>query len=94
MDKIGVCSLHHPHSRSAIKLAWLGWKIGIAQVSDGLSHLIPAANLLMQGESRRQSCLKIDLFSGGGMVEFQKLGMQKISSIPGKTGEIFKRLAG
>ena len=28
------------------------------------------------------------------MVEFQKLGMQKISSIAGEAGEIFKRLAG
>ena len=56
--------------------------------------LIPAVNLLMQGESRRQSCLKIDLFSGDGVVQFQKLGVQKISSIAGEAGEIFKRLAG
>jgi len=48
----------------------------------------------MQLESRRQSRLKIDLFSGDGMVEFQKLGVQKISSIAGETREIFKRLAG
>ena len=51
-------------------------------------------NLLMQGESGRQSCLKIDLFSGDGVVEFQKLGVQEISSIAGEAGEIFKRLAG
>ena len=36
----------------------------------------------------------MDLFSGYGVEEFQKLGVQKISSIPGKSGEIFKRLAG
>ena len=28
------------------------------------------------------------------MVEFQKLGMQKISAIAGEPGEMFKRLAG
>ena len=44
--------------------------------------------------SGRQSCLKIDLFSGDGVVEFQKLGVQEISSIAGEAGEIFKRLAG
>jgi hypothetical protein len=55
---------------------------------------IPAVNLLMQWESRRQSCLKIDLFSGDGVVEFQILGVQEISSIAGEAGEIFKRLAG
>ena len=46
-----------------------------------------------RGESRRQSCLKIDLFSGDGVLEFQKLGVQQISSIAGEAGEIFKRLA-
>jgi hypothetical protein len=55
---------------------------------------IPAVNLLMQWESRRQSCLKIDLFSGDGVVEFQILGVQEISSIAGEAGEILKRLAG
>jgi hypothetical protein len=34
------------------------------------------------------------LFSGDGVVEFQKLGVQKISSIAGEAGKIFKRLAG
>jgi hypothetical protein len=34
------------------------------------------------------------LFSGDGVVEFQKLGVQKISSIAGEAGEIFKWLAG
>jgi hypothetical protein len=48
----------------------------------------------MQWESRRQRCLKIDLFSGDGVVEFQILGVQEISSIAGETGEILKRLAG
>jgi len=44
----------------------------------------------MQWESRRQSCLKIDLFSGDGVVEFQILGVQEISSIAGEAGEILK----
>jgi hypothetical protein len=48
----------------------------------------------MHCESRRQSCLKIDLFSGDGVVEIQKLGVQEISSIAREAGEIFKRLAG
>jgi hypothetical protein len=56
--------------------------------------LISTVNLLLQQESRRQSCLKIDLFAGDGVVEFQKLGVQEISSIAGEAGEIFKRLAG
>ena len=43
---------------------------------------------------RRQSCLKIDLFSSDGVLEIQKLGMQEISSIAREAGEIFKRLAG
>jgi hypothetical protein len=34
------------------------------------------------------------LFSGDGVVEFQKLRVQQISSIAGEAGEIFKRLAG
>jgi hypothetical protein len=38
----------------------------------------------MQWESRRQSCLKIDLFSGDGVFEFQILGVQEISSIAGE----------
>ena len=44
-------------------------------------------------ESCRQSCLKIDLFSADGVVELQKLGVQKISSIAGQAGEISKRLS-
>ena len=63
-------------------------------MSQSMPRLIPAVNLLMQWESRRQSCLKIDLFSGDGVVEFQILGVQEISSIAGEAGEIFKRLAG
>jgi len=47
----------------------------------------------MQWESGRQSCLKIDLFPGDGVLEFEKLGVQEISSIAGQAGEIFKRLA-
>jgi hypothetical protein len=34
------------------------------------------------------------LFSDDGVLEIQKLGMQKISSIAGEAGEIFERLAG
>ena len=52
-----------------------------------------AVNLPMQWESRRQSRFKIDLFSGDGVVEFQILGVQEISSIAGEAGEIFKRPA-
>jgi len=36
----------------------------------------------------QESCLKIDLFSGDGVVEFQILGVQEISSIAGEAGEI------
>jgi hypothetical protein len=55
--------------------------------------MVPAVNLLMQAESRGQSCLKMDFFSGNGVLEFQKLSVQQISSIAGEAGEIFKRLA-
>jgi hypothetical protein len=48
----------------------------------------------MQWESGRQSCFKIDLFSGDGVVEFQILSVQEISSITGESGKTFKRLAG
>ena len=41
-----------------------------------------------------QSRLKMDLFSGDGVVEFQILGVQEIASVAGEAGEIFKRLAG
>jgi hypothetical protein len=34
------------------------------------------------------------LFSGDGMVEFQIVGVQEISSIAREAGEIFQRLAG
>jgi hypothetical protein len=34
------------------------------------------------------------LLSGDGVMEFQKLGVQEISSIAGEAGEIFKRPAG
>ena len=36
----------------------------------------------------------MDLFSGDRVVEFQKLGVQEISSIAGEAGKSFKRLAG
>jgi hypothetical protein len=67
---------------------------GAVPAFNGRPDLIPAVNLLMQCESGRQSCLKIDLFSGDGVVEFQELGVQEISSIAGEAGKIFKRLAG
>jgi hypothetical protein len=57
-------------------------------------ELIPGVNLRMQGECRRQRCLKGDLLSGDGVLEFEKLGVQEISSIAREAGEIFKRLAG
>jgi hypothetical protein len=34
------------------------------------------------------------LFSGDGVMEFQKLGVQEIPSIAGEAGEVFKRLPG
>ncbi len=43
---------------------------------------------------RRQSCFKIDLLSGDGVVESQILGVQEISSIAGEAGEILERLSG
>ena len=44
-------------------------------------------------ETGRQSCLKMDLFSGNGVVKFQKLGVQEISSIAREAGALVKRLA-
>jgi hypothetical protein len=35
----------------------------------------------------------MDLFSSDGVVEFQKLGVQEISSVAGHAGVIFERLA-
>jgi len=78
---------------SVIKLASL--RFGIAGGSRRLQRppdLISAVNLLKR-ESGRQSCLKINLFSGDGVAEFQILGVQEVSSIAGEAG-IFKRLAG
>jgi len=46
----------------------------------------PALTLPLHREPARQSCLKIDLFSGDGVVEIQKLGVQEISSIAGEAG--------
>jgi hypothetical protein len=36
----------------------------------------------------------MDLFSGDGVLEIQKLGMQEISSIAREPGKTIKRLAG
>jgi hypothetical protein len=36
----------------------------------------------------------MDWFSGGGVVESQKLGVQEISAVAREAGEIFKRQAG
>jgi hypothetical protein len=47
-----------------------------------------------RGERGRQSCPKLNLLFGDGMLEFQKLSMQQISSIARETREIFKSLAG
>ena len=87
--------MYNHHYRSVLKLASLGsseWRDRAG--FNGHYDLIPAVNLFMQWESRRQRCLKIDLFSGDGVMEFQILGVQEISSIAGEAGEIFKRLAG
>jgi hypothetical protein len=70
------------------------YQYGKRRLAAAQPDLIPPVNLLMQPESARQRCLKIDLFSGDGVVEIQKLGVQEISSIAGEAGEIFKRLAG
>jgi hypothetical protein len=35
----------------------------------------------------------MDLFSGDGVLELQKLGVEQISSVAGEAGEIFNRLA-
>ena len=43
-------------------------------------------DLRLLQESTRQSCLKIDWFSGDGVVEFQKLRVQQISPIARKAG--------
>jgi hypothetical protein len=55
--------------------ASLGFGVAGLAVLNGRPDLIPVVNLLRQWESRRQSCLKIDLFSGDGVVEFQILGV-------------------
>ncbi len=52
----------------------------------GRHDVIPAVNLLMQRESRRQRSLKIDEFSGNRVAEFQVLGVQEISSIAREAG--------
>ncbi len=60
-------------------------------MNDNLGLL--ACPVTMQCESRRQSCLKIDFFPADGVEEFQILGVQKISTVAGEAGEIFKRPA-
>jgi hypothetical protein len=82
--KLSVCSEPKANGRKTPQRA----------AYNGRPDLSPAVNLLMQWESGWQSCLKIDLFSGDGVVEFQVLGVEEISSIAGEAGEIFKRLAG
>jgi hypothetical protein len=52
------------------------------------------SKLLLRREAGRQSCFEIDWFSGDGVVEVQKVGVQEISSVAGKAGAIFQRLAG
>ena len=48
----------------------------------------------MQRERNRQPRFKLYLLSGDGVLEFQKLGVQEVSSVAGEAGEIFKGLAG
>jgi hypothetical protein len=80
--------------RFCLKLVQHSKELADRAVSLCIPGLIPAVNLPMQWESRRQSCLQMDLFSGDGMLEFQVLGVQEISSIAREAGEILKRLAG
>ncbi len=54
----------------------------------------PAVNLLTRCESGRQGCLKTDLLAGDRVAEFQKLGVQEISSIAGEARKLFERPAG
>ena len=72
-------------------VALVGFRIG---ATSSVPEFLSAVNLPMQQEPRRQSCRKIDLFSGDGVSEFQILGMQEISAITREAGEIFKRQAG
>ena len=81
---------YHP----TLKLASLRCGMAGSRRFKGHPDLISAVNLLMQGEPGWQGCLKIDLFAGDGVVEFQKLGVQEISSIAWEAGEVFKRPAG
>ena len=81
--------------RRVIKLASLGFGLaGWPGFNEKYPELIPRRETTDAMRIRRQRCLKIDLFSGDGVVEFHKLGMQEISSIAGEAGEVFKRLAG
>ncbi len=61
------------------------------------SHLVVLSAQIrepMDAKPGRQSCLEIDWLSGDGVVEFQILRMQKVSSIAREAGESFERLAG
>jgi hypothetical protein len=83
----------------AAKSAWLSKAFPLGQAFSMIAAFTdePLAHRLalrMQWEFRRQSCLKIDWFSVDGVVEFQILGVQEISSVAGEAREIFKRLAG
>ena len=39
-------------------------------VASSIPEFLSSVNLLLQCESRRQRCLKIDWFAGAGVVEF------------------------
>jgi len=58
---------------------WRGW-LGSDEGEVGEVYL------LIQCESGRQSCLKIDLFFRDGVAKFQKLGVKEIASIAREAG--------
>lgn len=77
-----------PFSTGAITTGWCHILVAMPTFN-GQPDLIPTGNLPMQREPGWQGCLKMDLFSGDGVAEFQKLGVQKITSVAGEAGEMF-----
>ena len=66
-----------------------------------MSAVCPSASTRRLGElggigmdAWGQRRLDVDLFCGDGVVEFQELGVQEVSSIAGEAGEVFERQAG
>lgn len=65
-----------------------------AKLSSAWSRTTPHSRALVPLASGWQPRLKIDLFSGHRVAEFQILGVEEISSVSGEAGEIFEGLAG